>query len=93
MKYELILMIKLDLCLVHTLTYVTSCLKTVLKKACNTAGKKIQTSTITSEANTPLVVSLLNTPTPPTCTRFELSAKIDLSFPFGVAVNSLLSIT
>ena len=41
-------------------------LKTVLKKACNTAGKKIQTSTITSEANTPLVVSLLNTPTPPT---------------------------
>ena len=41
-------------------------LKTVLKKACNTAGKKFQTSTITSEANTPLVVSLLNTPTPPT---------------------------
>ena len=69
-----------------------SCLKTVLKKACDTTGKKIETSTITSEANTPLV-SLLNTPTPPRCTRFELSAKIDLSFPFGVAVNSLLSIT
>ena len=33
------------------------------------------------------------TPTPAAYTCFELSAKIDLSFPFGVAVNSLLSIT
>ena len=54
----------------------------------NSAGQKFQTSTI-SETKTPLVVRL--TPTPAAC--FELSAKIDLSFPFGVAVNSLLSIT
>ena len=32
----------------------------------------------------------LKPPTPPT---FELSAKIDLFFPFGVVVNSFLSIT
>ena len=37
--------------------------------------------------------SLRLTLTPVAYTCFELSAKIDLSFPFGVAVNSLLSIT
>ena len=63
----------------------------VWRRLVNSAGQKCQTSTIISETKTPLVVRL--TPTPATYTCFELSAKIDLSFPFGVAVNSLLSIT
>ena len=84
---------KKDLCLVHTFTFVTSC----LEKVCKFCRAKIsnQHNNIGSENATRCKL----TPTPPTykfLQCFELSAKIDLSFPFGVAVrsvSSLLSIT
>ena len=63
----------------------------VWRRLANSARQKFQTSTIISEKKTPLVVRL--TPTPAAHTCFELSAKIDLSFPFGISLNSLLSIT
>ena len=58
----------------HIFTYVTSC----LKKVCNTAGKNFQTSTIDSEGNMLLTVSLLNTPTPPAmqCNVVKLGKQI-----------------
>ena len=79
---------KKDLCLVHTFTFVTSC----LEKACKFCRAKIpnQHNNIGSENATRKL-----TPTPTTnkfLQCFELSAKIDLSFPFGVAVRSVSSL-
>ena len=74
--------------------YIHLCLlPQVWRRLVNSAGQKFQTSTIISETKTPLVVRLTPTPATYKLTCFELLAKIDLSFPFGVAVNSFLSIT
>ena len=60
----------------------------------NSAGQKFQTSTIyIRNENATRCTAYSNTSGIHVDTCFELSAKIDLSFPFGVAVNSLLSIT